>query len=96
MLLANMKRKIGRLLQLIENPKFFRLRQKGISIDSFCLLNKPWIFKSNINTVLDIGANVCDFAYLIHELFPKAVIYSFEPLDDCYEKLKIRMEKVKN
>ena len=49
----------------------------------------------NINTVLDIGANVGDFAYLIHNLFPKAVIYSFEPLDDCYEKLKMRMEKVK-
>jgi len=95
MLLTRMSGKIVRLLQFIESPMLFRLRQKGIPIDDFCLLNQPWIINANINTVFDVGANVGDFAYLIHKLFPKAVIYSFEPLDDCYEKLKIRMEKVK-
>ena len=96
MLLTNIKRKVDRLLQLIENPRLYRLWQKGISIDLFCLLNNPWIFKANINTVLDIGANVGEFAYLVHELFPKAVIYSFEPLEDCCEKLKKKMQKAYN
>ena len=94
MVLTKIGRKIARLTQMIENPELFRLRQKGISIDDYCLLNQPWLLKVNINTVLDIGANVGDFAYLIHNLMPKAVLYSFEPLDESYEKLRIRMEKV--
>lgn len=93
MLLKRMGRKIVRLLQFIENPMLFRLRQKGIPVDDFCLLNQPWIINANINTVFDVGANIGEFASLIHELRPTAAIYSFEPLDDCFEKLRKRMEK---
>ncbi len=94
MILTRMGQKIVRFIQLIENPKLFRLRQQGIPIDTFCLLNQPWLLKANINTVLDIGANIGEFASSIHELLHKAVIYSFEPLDDCCEKLRTRMKKV--
>ena len=94
MLLARMGKKIFRFIQLVENPKLLRLRQQGIPFDTFCLLNQPWLLKANINTVLDIGANIGEFASLIHELLHKAVIYSFEPLDDCCEKLRTRMGKV--
>ena len=94
MVLTRIGRKIARLTQMIENPKLFRLRQKGIPIDNFCLLNQPWIINANINTVFDVGGNIGEFASLIHELRPTAAIYAFEPLDDCYEKLMIHMEKV--
>jgi len=91
-----MGRKIVRLLKLIENPKLFRLRQKGVPIDEFLTLNQPWLLANNINTVFDIGANVGQFASLIHEVLPTATIYSFEPLKDCYEQLKKKMKGVDN
>jgi FkbM family methyltransferase len=44
-----------------------------------------------INTVVDIGANVGQFAKEIRTLLPDADIHSFEPLVDCYEALKQNM-----
>ena len=96
MILTNIGRKIARLMQIIENPKLFRLRQKGVSINAYLKLNQPWLLEANINTVFDIGANVGQFAKLIHEVLPTATIYSFEPLEDCYEELKKRMGKISN
>ena len=96
MLLTRMSRKVFRLLKFIENPKLFRLRQIGVPIDDFCLLNQPWLTEGNINTVFDIGANVGQFASLIHEVLSTVTIYSFEPLEDCYEKLKKKMQEVNN
>jgi len=46
-----------------------------------------WLKKSNIQTVVDIGANEGQFARLAAELFPAARILSFEPLPDVYERL---------
>lgn len=40
-----------------------------------------------IKTVLDIGANVGQFATNIREQLPEAQIYSFEPLKECYDSL---------
>jgi FkbM family methyltransferase len=94
MVLTKIGRKIARLTQMIENPKLFRLRQKGIPIDNFCLLNQSWIINANINTVFDVGGNIGEFASLIHELRPAAAIYSFEPLNECFEQLRKRMGKV--
>jgi FkbM family methyltransferase len=96
MVLARMCRKISRLAQLIENPKLFRILRKGVSIDTFLRLNRPWLLEANINTVFDIGANIGHFASLIHEILPTGTIYSFEPLQDCYKQLKKRMKKIDN
>ena len=46
-----------------------------------------WIKSQNIKTVLDIGANVGQFAKEIREILPDAQIYSFEPLKECFNKL---------
>lgn len=50
--------------------------------------NFTWLQRNNIKTVLDIGANTGQFAKLIHEVLPKAKIYSFEPIPSVYELLK--------
>jgi len=55
-----------------------------------------WLKGMNIRTILDIGANTGQFATLIHEVLPEAMIYSFEPLEDCYNELEKRMRKVNN
>ena len=47
-----------------------------------------WIQNMDIKTILDVGAWKGDSARSFHELFPRAVIYSFEPLHDCYNQLQ--------
>jgi len=96
MILTKIGKKIARLAEAIENPTLFSLRRRGISIDTFLKLNQPWLLEANIKTVFDIGANVGQFASLIHEVLPTATIYSFEPLEDCCEELKQRMGKISN
>jgi FkbM family methyltransferase len=46
-----------------------------------------WLLDLNIRTVLDIGANVGQFAGDVSRLMPQARLYSFEPLPDCYQEL---------
>ncbi|MBD2099630.1 FkbM family methyltransferase [Leptolyngbya sp. FACHB-261] len=48
---------------------------------------KLWLKSTGVKTVIDIGANIGQFAQEIHEALPEALIYSFEPLKDCYEEL---------
>ncbi len=42
----------------------------------------------HVKTVLDIGANIGQFAQHIRRICPDAFIYSFEPLPAVFEKLK--------
>lgn len=49
-----------------------------------------------IQTVLDVGANIGQFAKEIRKSLPGAIIYSFEPLKDCFEKLEANMQTDKN
>lgn len=50
-----------------------------------------WLKGRNIHTVFDIGANVGQFASQIHRVLPDAMLYSFEPLEDCYNELLKKM-----
>lgn len=43
---------------------------------------------ADYKTVVDIGANVGQFALFASERFPDAKIFSFEPLDDCWETFR--------
>jgi len=50
-----------------------------------------WLKGKEIHTILDIGANVGQFASQFHRLLPDASLYSFEPLEDCYNELLKKM-----
>lgn len=52
-----------------------------------------WLKTLNIHTVIDVGANVGQFANKIREQLPAAFIYSFEPIKECFLKLKDREKK---
>jgi FkbM family methyltransferase len=54
-----------------------------------------WLRKEHIGTVFDIGANAGQFARYIHELLPESLIYSFEPLPQCYERLADAMRGIR-
>jgi FkbM family methyltransferase len=47
-----------------------------------------WLKSLDLKTVLDIGANDGGFAHHIRAILPDVKIYSFEPLKDCFEKLR--------
>jgi FkbM family methyltransferase len=53
-----------------------------------------WLKGMNVRTVLDVGANTGQFAGQIHQVLPEAILYSFEPLEDCYNKLLEKMGRV--
>jgi FkbM family methyltransferase len=69
---------------------------QGVSPGRLISLDVEWLKRANVRTVLDIGANVGQFASTIHHLLPQAAIHSFEPLGDCYESMVKRMAGVEN
>jgi FkbM family methyltransferase len=46
-----------------------------------------WLDRLRINTIIDVGANSGQFASLARQLWPRAKIYSFEPLPGAYSIL---------
>lgn len=54
-----------------------------------------WLQEFEIKTVIDVGANVGQFAKEIREKLPNAFIYSFEPLKECFVELK-KLEQLDN
>lgn len=55
-----------------------------------------WLRAFGIKTILDIGANTGQFAQHIRQVIPDAMIYSFEPLPDCFEQLKANLANAMN
>lgn len=54
-----------------------------------------WLKELGIKTILDVGANVGQFAGEIRADLPDAFIYAFEPLKDCYDALVDSMKEDK-
>jgi FkbM family methyltransferase len=65
------------------------IRKIGIDFHKFRHENDTFFqFKSlNIHTVIDIGANIGQFAHEIRSTLPTAQIISFEPIKECYDQL---------
>lgn len=55
-----------------------------------------WLQNMNINTVIDVGAHLGEFALQIHELLPKAKLYCFEPLLDNFLELNANLKDLSN
>lgn len=55
-----------------------------------------WLKELGIKTVLDIGANIGQFATEISGILPEATIYSFEPIKECFKKLNENMASNSN
>lgn len=69
---------------------------QGVSPGRLVALDVEWLKTSNIRTVIDVGANVGQFASTMNHLLPDAEVYSFEPLADCYEAMRLRLAGVPN
>ena len=55
-----------------------------------------WLQGTNIRTIIDVGANVGQSAVEFRKIFPNAMIYSFEPLRDCFEQMNANLKNVQN
>jgi len=55
-----------------------------------------WLQDFGIKTVIDVGANVGQFALMIHKIINDAVIYSFEPISECYKELVNKEDQINN
>lgn len=86
-MLSKITRKIHKLARAIETPVLFALKIQGGLPGMYNKLNTSWFKLLEIDTVLDIGANTGQFTKTVLALLPKANIYSFEPLPDCFDKL---------
>lgn len=72
----------------IFNKKIKKIAHKlGLEIRRYQPENHLWIDSNKIKTIIDIGANIGQFAKYIHKIIPDASIYSFEPIKKCYNEL---------
>ena len=80
--------------------KYFRrfIQKFGLDIHKYSPRPDKFYYLQTfgIKTVLDIGANVGQFAKEIRQVLPEAKIYSFEPIKECFEQLNENMKTDKN
>lgn len=71
---------------------FFGLRVAHIDRRQVSDENKlKWLRDFRIKTVIDVGASKGSFSAEFHGIFPKAQIFAFEPLPDCFALVQKRM-----
>jgi FkbM family methyltransferase len=79
------------MLEAVKTLTKSLFRLCGLDIRRIRFEPYEWLKGRNIQTVFDIGANVGQFASQIHRVLPDAMLYSFEPLEDCYNELLKKM-----
>ncbi len=80
------------IARYLEDPAQLRMRRSYFIPSLYGALSQPWLRAYKFATVLDIGANVGDFAFTIRPLLSDAQIYSFEPLPDCYQQMLVHLQ----
>lgn len=78
-----------KLSKIIDKPGVIKARFNKIRPEaSFDILTAIELGKCRFKTIIDVGANTGYYARAYRHYFPKAQIYSFEPVPDIFEKLK--------
>ncbi len=75
-LLNNLLRRFGYSIERFKSANYASLHQKDI------------LDKVEVKTIFDVGANKGQTVKEYRQLFPAAMIYSFEPFDDAFEILQ--------
>lgn len=75
----NLSTRVKKTLFLLSRPRYLPFALRG-AIPSSELLPLVRSVSGPVRTVFDVGANRGQFTLLARDLFPRATIYSFEPL----------------
>ncbi len=90
--------KLKKIASLVENPRAILalITWPKFSMTSYFMISN--LARQGImpKTVLDVGANVGQFAVAAAKFFPHAIIHSFEPLPECVDQLKKNVKVLKN
>lgn len=72
------------------------LKYFGFQIKKYESPNYGWIVNNNIKTIIDIGANIGQFAniYGTAKSLKDIKIYSFEPIKHCYDSLVLNTKNL--
>jgi FkbM family methyltransferase len=57
------------------------------SVSSYEIIKQLYTLKINPTCIIDVGANVGQFASAARGFFPDAVLYAYEPQPDCFKDL---------
>jgi FkbM family methyltransferase len=71
-----------------------QFRKLGFQIKKYKKPNNKWLTDAGIKSIIDVGANVGQFALHLASILPQAKIYSFEPIPSCFEGLKENTRKL--
>src|SRR5690348_18407521 len=82
---------LGTLERPLEIPLLLKLVAQGVHVGEYRKLEQQWIREMNVATVVDVGANTGQFSSAARAVLPGAAIYAFEPLPDCFPKLRTRV-----
>lgn len=97
MLITNGRAIIGQLAVLADPRAFWALATwPKFSVTSFKMVSSLIRQHILVNTVIDVGANVGQFAVAAAKLFPSAQVYSFEPLPECVAALERNVRSLGN
>lgn len=92
---SKLLRKANRVIELfphfLRHPAHVGQVIKGVHPGSLSTLDKGWLRDIGFDTILDVGANTGQFARAAYYVFPRAQIYSFEPLPSCLAQMNARM-----
>src|SRR5438034_2781631 len=82
--------KLQKLARVVFQPGVFSVAVRGGDVRTYLVLRQEWWRRAGIRTVVDIGANVGQFAEAARRAFPQAILHCFEPLPSCFATLSRR------
>jgi FkbM family methyltransferase len=82
--------KLARLARRAFQAGVFSVAVRGGDVHTYLALRQKWWRRAGIRTVVDIGANVGQFAEAARCAFPQAILHCFEPLPWCFVRLSRR------
>jgi FkbM family methyltransferase len=75
-----------------ETPKALGVKVLGGIPSTYHELDQTWFKELNIDYVIDVGANIGQFAVTARKLLPHAKILSLEPIPACFEQFRKKFQ----
>jgi FkbM family methyltransferase len=88
MIKKNIIKRLKQLANILENPSSLKARLSGCYFEIYNMLYRIKSLNIHPKTIIDIGANSGMFSKTANYLYKDSKIIAFEPLKECFTKLK--------